>query len=178
MASYCEYVANLPEGERKKLHQNYHDFHYGFPIENDDLLFGRLILEINQAGLSWEIILKKEAAFYEAFEQFQIQKVAQFTAEDVRRLVENKEIIRNKKKIEAVIKNAQTLVKIQQEFGSFYAWLQLHKTNSLEEWVKLFRKTFVFMGPKIVHEFLMSIGLLPGAHDENCPINRELSMRK
>ncbi|MEA5429715.1 DNA-3-methyladenine glycosylase I [Arcicella lustrica] len=80
--SYCSYIEFL-SGEKKELHKNYHDNHYGFPIHDDDELFGRLILEINQAGLSWETILKKEASFRKAYKNFSISQIAAFDNVDI-----------------------------------------------------------------------------------------------
>jgi DNA-3-methyladenine glycosylase I len=137
-------------------------------------LFGRLILEINQAGLSWETILKKEAAFREAYGQFDIAKVAAYTEADRERLLQDAGIIRNRLKINAAIENAQTILKLQVEYGSFRQWLEQQHPKSKEEWVKLFRKTFRFTGGEIVNEFLMSIGYLPGAHDASCPVYRKI----
>ncbi len=156
--------------ERKALHSNYHDFHYGFPIDDDNELFGRLIMEINQAGLSWETILKKEGAFRKAYHNFSIEAIAAYGEADLERLLADPGIIRNRLKINAAIENARVIIGLQQEFGSFRKWLERHHPKTKEEWVKLFRKTFRFTGGEIVNEFLMSIGYLKGAHSEDCPI--------
>lgn len=160
-------------GERKVLHQTYHDQHYGFPIHDDNELFGRLLMEINQAGLSWETILKKEASFRKAYHNFNLKKVAAYTETDRERLMADPGIIRNRLKINAAIENAKTILQLQKEHGSFEAWLKLHHSKTKEEWVKLFKKTFRFTGGEIVNEFLMSIGHLPGAHDTGCPIYKK-----
>jgi DNA-3-methyladenine glycosylase I len=160
--------------ERRALHSNYHDNHYGFPIHDDNELFGRLILEINQAGLSWETILKKEEGFRKAYANFEIKKVANFSEADRERLLQDPGIIRNKLKVNAAIENAKTILELQQEFGSFEKWLESHHPKNKAEWVKLFKKTFKFTGGEIVGEFLMSIGFLPGAHDTNCPVHAEV----
>ncbi len=165
--SYCTFCATLPADN---VHKNYHDYHYGFPIESDDELFGRLIMEINQAGLSWETILKKEEGFRTAYDQFQIDKVAAYTDKDIERLLSNPLIIRNRLKINAAIYNAQKILEIRSEFGTFKSWLNNHHPLSKEEWTKLFKKTFKFVGGEIVNEFLMSTGYLKGAHDETCTI--------
>ena len=175
--SYCKAIANM-SGDRKTLHQHYHDNLYGFPIDNDDELFGRLILEINQAGLSWETILKKEADFRKAYRNFSIAKVAAFTEKDRERLLTDAGIIRNRLKVNAAIENAKTLLLIQKEFGSFQEWLSVNHPKTKEEWVKLFKKTFKFTGGEIVNEFLMSIGYLPGAHDESCKIHTRIKKQK
>lgn len=172
--SYCDIIEKLSPDERKLLHKNYHDNHYGFPIHNDNELFGRLIMEINQAGLSWETILKKETAFRMAYHNFDIKKIADYTEKDMERLLNDAGIIRNKLKINAAIENAKTIIVLQKEYGSFENWLNHHHPKSKEEWVKLFKKTFRFTGGEIVNEFLMSIGYLPGAHSKSCPIHKKI----
>ena len=171
--SYCSAIETMPS-ERKALHKAYHDNHYGFPIHDDNELFCRLVLEINQAGLSWEIILKKEATFRLAYDNFDLQKVAAYTEADRERLLADPGIIRNKLKVNAAIENARTFLKMQQEHGSFEKWLELNHPLTKEEWVKLFKKTFRFTGGEIVNEFLMSIGYLPGAHAESCPVAQQV----
>jgi DNA-3-methyladenine glycosylase I len=158
----------------RTLHQNYHDFHYGFPIHDDDELFGRLVMEINQAGLSWETILKKEESFRIAYDNFNIKKIAAYNQTDRERLLSDAGIIRNKLKVNAAIENAKTVVQLQDEFGSFEKWLEFHHPKTKEEWVKLFKKNFKFTGGEIVNEFLMSIGYLRGAHSENCKIHQQI----
>jgi DNA-3-methyladenine glycosylase I len=169
--SYCTFSQNEPVSS---VHRHYHDLHYGFPVFDDSELFCRLILEINQAGLSWTTILKKQDNFRLAYSQFDIQTVAAYGEEDVQRLLSDGGIIRNKLKVRAAVNNAQVLVKIIDEFGSFEAWLAANHPKSKEEWTKLFKKTFTFVGGEIVNEFLMSIGYLPGAHDEDCVVHAEI----
>ena len=176
--SYCSAIEAMQPETRKLLHKNYHDKHYGFPINDDNELFGRLIMEINQAGLSWETILKKEPSFRNAYQNFNIKKIAAYTEDDRHRLLNDEGIIRNRLKINAAIENAKTILLIQKEFGSFQAWLKHHHPKSKEEWVKLFKKTFRFTGGEIVNEFLMSIGHLKGAHDINCSIYKKVLKEK
>jgi len=133
-----------------------------------------LILEINQAGLSWETILKKKDNFFAAFDGFEIAKVARYTDKKKEKLMQDAGIIRNRLKIEATIHNAQRILQIQKEYGSFKEWLNKHHPKTKEEWVKLFKQTFRFTGGEIVNEFLMSIGYLPGAHAETCPVYKKL----
>jgi DNA-3-methyladenine glycosylase I len=159
--SYCDYAKGHP------IHGPYHDKEYGFPISDDNQLFERLVLEINQAGLSWETILKKREAFREAYAGFDIRKVARFTARDRQRLMKNAGIIRNRMKIDAAIENARRILAL----GSFKDWLAAHHPQSKEEWVRLFKKTFVFTGGEITGSFLISIGYLRGAHDPKCPLS-------
>ncbi|MDR1502161.1 MAG: DNA-3-methyladenine glycosylase I [Prevotella sp.] len=175
--SYCSYIESL-SGDKKELHKNYHDKHYGFPIHSDNELFGRLILEINQAGLSWETILKKEKAFRSTYDNFNIKKIASYTEKDKERLLNDADIIRNRLKINAAIENAKVILSLQKEFGSFDKWLEYHHPKTKEEWTKLFKKTFRFTGGEIVNEFLMSIGYFPGAHVETCPIYKEILKQK
>ncbi len=176
--TYCEYITNLPEGEKRDLHKNYHDNHYGFPLHDDNELFGRLILELNQAGLNWEIILRKEKAFRKAFHGFDVRKVASYSEKDRQRLLNDAAIIRNRLKINAAIENAKVIVELQKEYGSFEKWLEYHHPRQLQEWVKLFKKTFAFTGGEIVNEFLSSIGYLPALHDKSCPVYRKIVLMK
>jgi DNA-3-methyladenine glycosylase I len=171
--SYCSAIENM-EGDKKALHKAYHDKLYGFPIHDDNELFCRLVLEINQAGLSWETILKKEATFRKAYHNFNIKKVASYKEADRERLLADAGIIRNRLKINAAIENAKTILQLQKEYGSFEKWLEHHHPKTKEEWVKLFKKTFLFTGGEIVNEFLMSIGMLPGAHTSDCVIYKKV----
>ncbi len=167
--SYCSAIESM-SAEKKALHKAYHDHLYGFPIDDDNELFGRLILEINQAGLSWETILKKEAGFRKAYDNFDIATVAAYSEEDRARLMADAGIIRNRLKINAAIDNAITIQRLQHEYGSFKNWLDFQHPRTKEEWVKLFKKTFRFTGGEIVNEFLQSTGYLPGAHEPICAI--------
>lgn len=173
--SYCEAVLYM---DNDNVHRIYHDHFYGFPIKSDDELFERLVLEINQAGLSWETILKKQANFKKAYKNFDIQKVAAFKEKDFERLMNDPGIIRNKLKINAAIANANVILQIQKEFGSFKNWIEHHHPKTKEEWVNIFKKTFRFTGGEIVNEFLMSTGYLPGAHIESCEIYQEVLKAK
>lgn len=167
--NYCDFVNALP-ADTSNPNKLYHDQHYGFPIHDDHELFGRLILEINQAGLSWTTILKKQAAFRAAYAQFDIARIAAFDEQDYQRLLADTGIVRNRLKIRAVIYNAQQVLLLQQEYGSFQAWLAAHHPLTLAQWVSLFKQHFKFVGGEIVNEFLMSIGYLSGAHHADCPI--------
>jgi DNA-3-methyladenine glycosylase I len=141
-------------------------------VFNDTELFARLILEINQAGLSWTTILTKWDNFYHAYDQFNIAKVANYEDSDIERLLGDADIIRNKLKIAAAIHNAQEIVKIQKEYESFGQWIQMHTNNqpTLLEWQKIFKKQgFKFTGGEILREFLVSTGYMEGAHGINCP---------
>jgi DNA-3-methyladenine glycosylase I len=173
--TYCDYIKRLT-GDQLSLHKEYHDNHYGYPIENDDELFERLMFEINQAGLSWILILKKQHNFRKAFDNYSVEKVAEYNEKDFQRLMNDAGIIRNRLKIRAAIENAKVIKKISNETGSFRKWLDSHaeKTDSLEDWTKLFRMTFKFTGGEIVNEFLMSTGYMSGAHSPECPVYEKI----
>lgn len=175
--SYCSAIEYMSD-DRKALHKAYHDKLYGFPIYDDNELFCRLILEINQAGLSWETILKKEKSFRKAYHNFNIKKVAGYTETDRKRLLNDPGIIRNRLKVNAAIENAKAILRLKNEFGSFQKWLESHHPKTKEEWVKIFKKTFKFTGGEIVNEFLMSIGYLQGAHSSDCKIYQTILKKK
>jgi DNA-3-methyladenine glycosylase I len=162
--SYCDIAPGHP------FHGPYHDHEYGFPIADDNALFERLVLEINQAGLSWLTILKKRDNFRAAFAGFDIDRVARFTDKRRERLLNDAGIIRNRLKIDAAIENARRIIQLRKSHGSFAAWLDAHHPRSKDEWVRLFKKTFVFTGGEITGSFLLSCGYLPDAHDKSCPV--------
>jgi len=161
--TYCEFASTSP------VHASYHAEEYGFYQENESVLFERLILEINQAGLSWETILKKREGFKEAYGAWSVDRVAEFKPSDIERLMADSGIIRNRLKIEAAIHNAQ-VIRDMRAMGGFNEWLRSLHPQLKADWVKSFKTKFRFTGGEIVGEFLMSLGYLPGAHDADCPI--------
>jgi DNA-3-methyladenine glycosylase I len=167
MATYCEYCNSNPDDT---YNRNYHDSQYGFPLADDNLLFERLVLEINQAGLSWITILKKADNFRSAYSQFDIDSIAAYDEADRERLLNDTGIVRNRLKVNAAIENARRIQNLRSEYGSFKGWLDAHYPLTKDEWVRLFKQNFKFVGGEIVNEFLMSTGYLPGAHEESCPI--------
>ena len=169
--TYCDFVKGKGKGT---VHEFYHDNDYGFPLHNDNDLFARLVLEINQAGLSWETILKKKENFFKAYDNFDIDKVSRYTQKKFDSLMMDAGIIRNRLKINAAIENAKTLKAIQKEHGSFKNWLDGHHPKTKDQWTKLFKKTFRFTGGEIVNEFLMSIGYLPGCHSPECSTYKKI----
>lgn len=173
--TYCEAVALM---EPNNVHVQYHDQEYGYPILHDNELFARLVLEINQAGLSWTTILNKKDNFFKAFDNFDISKVARYDENKILELLQDTGIIRNRLKIESVIDNAARVIQIQKEYGSFKNWLDRHHPMTREGWVKLFKKTFRFTGGEIVNEFLVSTGYLEGAHIESCPVYQKVLKQK
>ena len=166
--TYCEAAPGHP------FHGPYHDHEYGFPLEDDNALFERLVLEINQAGLSWLTILKKRNAFHHAYDGFDIDIVAAYGERDRARLLGDAGIIRNRLKVDAAIENAKRIQRIRDEYGALTLWLGAHHPLTREEWMRLFKQTFVFTGGEIVNEFLMSTGWLPGAHVEGCPVQERV----
>jgi len=174
-------MSGLPENsychaaQGHAFHGPYHDHEYGFPLRNDDLLFERLILEINQAGLSWLTILKKREGFRSAYDGFRLERVAAYGEADRARLLDNAGIIRNRLKVDAAIANARTILELRERHGSFAAWLDAHHPREKPEWVQLFKTTFRFTGGEITGEFLISTGYLPGAHDPACPVFRRIA---
>jgi DNA-3-methyladenine glycosylase I len=175
--SYCTAIP-LMKGKDFEVHKKYHDTAYGFEINDDNELFCRLVLEINQAGLSWTTILHKEQNFRKAYHNFNIKKVASYKEKDIARLLQDEGIIRNKLKVNAAVHNANEILKLQKSHGSFKAWLDAQTITAKADWVKLFKQTFKFTGGEITNEFLMSTGYLPGAHDKDCAIFKILMKRK
>lgn len=164
--TYCEASQGHP------LHGPYHDDEYGVPSSDERVLFERLVLEINQAGLSWLTILKKRPAFRAAFDGFDVDRVAAYGEAERARLLADAGIVRNRLKIDAVIANARRIIELRHTHGSFSGWLEAHHPRPKAEWVALFRRTFRFTGGEIVGEFLISLGYLPGAHHPDCPAGR------
>ena len=174
--SYCEAIKSM---DKSSPHIKYHNEEYGFPLKSDNELFGRLILEINQAGLSWTTILNKQVNFRKAYSDFNISKVAAYQEKDIERLLADPGIIRNRLKVNAAIHNANQILSIKESHGSFQNWLDENHPKTKNEWVTFFKKTgFKFVGGEIINEFLMSTGYLAGAHDEDCPIFKAIAKTK
>ncbi|MEM7197795.1 MAG: DNA-3-methyladenine glycosylase I [Pseudomonadota bacterium] len=169
MTSYCEMAPG------HEFHGPYHDHEYGVPVTDEAILFERLVLEINQAGLSWLTILNKRAGFQKAYEGFVVDKVAAYDDAHRTRLLHDASIIRNRLKIDATMHNARIVQGFRDRYGGFYAWLMYHHPMRKPEWVKLFKKTFRFTGGEITGEFLMSTGFLPGAHDVTCAVGKAIT---
>lgn len=169
MSGYCDSAPGHPD------HGPYHDSEYGFPVEGDAVLFERLVLEINQAGLSWLTILRKRENFHRAFEGFDPHRVAGYGEAERARLLSDAGIIRNRLKVDAAIENARRIVALIGEHGSFKGWLDARHPLPKDDWVRLFKQTFRFTGGEITGEFLMSTGYLPGAHSPDCPVHAEIA---
>ncbi|ABC22373.1 DNA-3-methyladenine glycosylase I [Rhodospirillum rubrum] len=169
MSGYCDAAPGHP------LHGPYHDTEYGFPQTDERVLFERLALEIFQAGLSWELILRRRPGINDAFDGFEVDRVAAYDEADIARLLADARIIRNRLKVVALIANARQIQALRASHGGFAAWLAAQPPQDLSQWVKLFRKTFRFTGPEVVNEFLMSLGILEGAHRPDCPVALHLA---
>ena len=168
------------------LMKKYHDLEWGVPQHDDQILFEMLTLEGAQAGLSWATILNRRKNYQKVFKNFNINLVSKFTIQDVRRLMKDSSIIRNRSKIESTISNAKAILKIQDEFHTFskYIWSFtdyksiINKFNKLEEIPSktelsnkiskdLKKRGFTFVGPKIIYAYMQSIGLV-NDHLEVC----------
>jgi DNA-3-methyladenine glycosylase I len=164
MSTYCSIAPDHP------VHASYHATEYGFPQRDETILFERLCLEIMQAGLSWEIVLKRRAGMAAAFLGWQVDPIAGLDDAAKARLLADARIIRNRLKVAAIVANAQAVQGFRDSHGGFAAWLDSHHPRDKPAWVKLFRQNFRFTGGEIVGEFLMSLGYLPGAHAPDCPV--------
>ncbi len=173
--------------------QTYHDREWGKPCHNDRTLFEFLILEGMQAGLSWDTILRKRENFRQAFAGFDPRRVARFGAADLRRLLADAGIIRNRAKIEAAISNARAFLRVQDEFGSFdrYVWgfvggrpvrnrrrrlaeIPAHSPISALISNDLLRRGFRFVGPTICYAFMQAVGMV-NDHTVQCFRYRQLT---
>jgi DNA-3-methyladenine glycosylase I len=163
MSSYCAFAAGHP------VHGSYHDCEHGVPSRDEAVLFERLCMEIMQAGLSWDTVLRRRATMRAAFEGYDVDRIAGYGAADQARLLADPGIIRNRLKVQAIIANAIVVQGMRASHGGFAAWVDAHHPRDKAAWVKLFRATFRFTGGEIVGEFLMSLGWLPGAHAPDCP---------
>lgn len=177
----CEWVR-----QGNTLYEQYHDNEWGVPVYDDKTIFEFLVLESAQAGLSWEIVLRKRENYRKAFAQFNPQKVARFTQKDVTQLLKNEGIIRNRAKIEASIHNAKRFLEIQKEFGTFanYIWgfvdwqpIQ-NKWKSIKELPAitdeaialakdLKKRGFKFLGPTVVYAHMQATGMV-NDHTTDC----------
>lgn len=169
---------------------NYHDNEWGIPVYEDTKLFELLLLESFQAGLSWECILNKRAAFKESFDNFDYEKISKYDDNRVNELIQNKNIIRNKRKITATIKNAKIFMDIQKEYKTFsnYIW-HFTKGNVIYEYNKttsslsdeiskdLYKRGMRFVGSTIIYSYLQAMGVI-NSHEPNCFLHKENIWKK
>jgi DNA-3-methyladenine glycosylase I len=169
--------------EKSEIYTKYHDEEWGIPKHDDHELFELLILESFQAGLSWITILKKRENFRKAFDNFDIQKVANYNNEKIAELLSNTGIIRSKNKILAAINNAKIFMQIQKDFGSFanYIWSftdnkvlknttgKIITSSSLSDEISkdLKKRGMKYVGTVIIYSYLQAIGIIDD-HDQNC----------
>ena len=174
-----------PKNER---YIRYHDEEWGVPVHDDRKLFEMLILECFQAGLSWECVLNKRAAFREAFDGFDVEKVCAYNEEKLEALRNNSHIIRNRLKIQAAVTNAQVFHEIQKEYGSFseYLWhwtegsviRETGKTSSeLSDAISkdLKKRGMKFVGTTVVYAYLQAIGVI-WSHEDECFFRKMLEV--
>lgn len=184
----CVWVENQPD-----IYIKYHDEQWGVPVHDDRLLFAKLVLDGAQAGLSWLTILKKRESYFKAFDNFDIKTVAGYDERKILELMQIPGIVRNKLKIESAVKNAASIVKIQEEFGSFdsYLWgFTDNKTiqNNFVEISEVPAKTQLseriskdmknrgmnFVGPTIIYAYMQAIGMV-NDHTLNCFRHKNLN---
>ena len=163
----------------------YHDEEWGVPIFDDRYLYEMLVLESFQAGLSWECILNKREAFHRAYDDFNIEKVCEYDEQKITELLQNKDIVRNRRKIEASIKNSQIFRQIIEEYGSFYGYLKtfidsevIYETGKTRSRVSdaisddLKKRGMKFVGSTIIYSYFQAIGIIY-SHDENCDLYKK-----
>ncbi|MCA0992317.1 DNA-3-methyladenine glycosylase I [Pseudalkalibacillus hwajinpoensis] len=180
MINRCAWVSE------EEIYKAYHDHEWGVPVHDDQKLFEMLILEGAQAGLSWITILKRRENYREAFDQFNVQKVAAYGEDKIQELLMNEGIIRNKLKVRGTVKNAKAFLNIQEEFGSFssYIWAFTENTPILNNWKRieevpaetelskriskdLKKRGFTFVGPVILYSFMQAVGIV-NDHTTDC----------
>lgn len=181
----CQWVSG-------EIHKKYHDIEWGTPLHNDRKLYEFLILDSMQSGLTWRIILNKRKSFQKAFDNFEPKKIAKYTKRDIKRLLSDKGIIRNRRKIESAINNAQRFIEIKKEFGKFdhYIWsFTNHKTitNRYKTWEDIPASSqesesmskdmksrgFTFVGPTVCYAYMQTIGMV-NDHVTSCFRRKEL----
>lgn len=176
----CKWV-NL----KNKVYIDYHDREWGIPVFDDNILFEFLILEMFQAGLSWECVLNKREAFRDSYDNFDLEKVIKYDEGKITELCNNEKIIRNKLKIKASINNASIFKNIKEEYGSFsnYIWsftngkviYECDKvSSSLSDKISndLISRGMKFVGTKIIYSYLQAIGVIY-SHDKECYLYSE-----
>lgn len=169
--------------EKSEIYKNYHDHEWGVPVYDDEKLYEMFLLETFQAGLSWITILKKRGAFREAFDGFDVNKIADYDENKIAELLSNEKIIRSKRKIGAAIKNAKIFIEIQKEYGSFSKYLwgfsnnQIIKnvddnfktTSKLSDDISndLKKRGMSFVGSITIYSYLQAVGIV-NDHELNC----------
>jgi len=182
----CTWCASDP------LYVAYHDEEWGVPVHDDRRLFEMLVLEGAQAGLSWLTILKKREGYRKAFDRFDVERVARYGKRRVERLLGDPDIVRNRRKIESAVRNAQGVLRVQEEFGSLdaFLWKYVEFEPRQNAWKALSeipartkesdamsrdlkRRGFSFVGPTICYAFMQSVGMV-NDHTRDCFRRKEL----
>ncbi len=166
--------------EKNPLYVEYHDQEWGILQTDEKYLLEMLILESFQAGLSWECVLNKRKSFQEAYDQFDLDKIMNYSEDKIQELINNPNLIRNKRKVKASIENARIFHNIQNEFGSFYKYLlSFTKGKEYYEYTKttnkasdaiskdLQKRGMHFVGSITIYAFLQAIGIIH-SHEQNC----------
>ena len=170
----------------------YHDREWGVPVHNDRKHFEVLVLSGVQAGLSWSLVLRKREGYRRAFNKFDPEKVARYSERQIRKLISDPEIIRNRMKIEAAVRNAGAFLKIREEFGTFdtYCWRFVDGRPRLNRWKAtrqipaispeseafskdLKRRGFSFVGPTTIYAYMQAVGMV-NDHLVDCFRYREI----
>ena len=176
---------------KSEILRTYHDSQYGYKSNDDKYLFEMLVLEFMQAGLSFEIILKKRQAMTEAFDGFDFRKIASYDKEKIKNLMENKGIIRNKKKLEALVTNARAFIKVREEFGSFSSYIysfsekiidyqrskdEIISQSDLSKKISkdMKKRGFSFVGPITIHSYMEAIGIV-NCHEKSCFMHEKIN---
>ena len=165
---------------KNPLYIKYHDEEWGILNQNDNYLYEMLILESFQAGLSWECVLNKREAFRKAYDNFDINKVCNYDDNKIEELIKNKDIIRNKLKIQASINNSKIFKQIIKEYGTFYNYLltftkgniyynSVYTKSKLSDDISkdLIKRGMKFVGTTIIYSYLQAVGII-NSHQENC----------
>ena len=178
MVKRCSWV-----DENSTIYKDYHDHEWGKPVYDDEKLYEMFLLETFQAGLSWITILKKRESFKIAFDNFDVNKIARYDENKIEQLMENKDIIRNRRKIVAAIKNAKIFIEIQNEFGSFSKYLwgftnykiiknqddMIKTTSALSDEISkdLKKRKMSFVGSVTIYSYLQAVGVV-NDHEKGC----------
>lgn len=164
---------------KSEIERKYHDNEWGIPVYDDKRLFEFLVLEYMQAGLSWVTILKKREAMRKAFDEFNVNVIANYSDEKIEELMKNPEIIRNRLKLKALVTNAKAFLEVQNEYGSFsdYLWGFIDNKTIINKWKAmseipantdlsdriskdLKKRGFKFLGSTVIYAYLQSMGLV------------------
>lgn len=187
MISYCGYCET---SDAMEFDKNYHDNEWGVPVHDDRKMFEYLTLEVMQCGLNWSLMLKKREIFRQCFDDFDFRKIAEYTENDIQRILQTPDMIRSERKIRAVINNARCVMAVCEEYGTLcrYFWnysenktilYHGHNTecvpvrNSLSDKISKDMKKlgFKYVGTITIYSHLQACGII-NDHDENCPCYR------